>query len=67
VEAGVITADEARLLAQHRELVAHVIRVDDFDAELDASSAAPWTPAAHGEPAAAEADGAAAATQRAIA
>jgi acyl-CoA dehydrogenase len=67
VEAGVITADEARLLAQHRELVARVIRVDDFDAELDASSAAPWTPAAHGEPAAAEADGAAAATQRAIA
>jgi len=37
VEAGVITADEARVLAKHRELVAKVIRVDDFAADLGTS------------------------------
>ena len=37
VEAGVITADEARLLAKHRDLVAKVIRVDDFAADLGTS------------------------------
>jgi acyl-CoA dehydrogenase len=37
VEAGVITSDEARALANHRALVAEVIRVDDFDADLGTS------------------------------
>ena len=37
VAAGVITADEARMLAAHRELVAQVIAVDDFDRDLGAS------------------------------
>ena len=36
VDAGVITPDEARLLAEHRALVARVIRVDDFDRDLGA-------------------------------
>ncbi|HVF63485.1 MAG TPA: acyl-CoA dehydrogenase [Casimicrobiaceae bacterium] len=54
--AGVITADEARVLAEHRALVAQVIRVDDFDAALtelgrsrptiDAGSAAASAPRA---------------------
>ena len=34
VEAGIITAEEARLLAEHRALVTRVIRVDDFDRDL---------------------------------
>jgi hypothetical protein len=33
----VITSDEARVLANHRALVAKVIRVDDFDADLGTS------------------------------
>ncbi len=37
VEAGVISADEARVLAEHRALVADVIRVDDFGPDLGAS------------------------------
>ena len=37
VEAGVITSEEARVLAGHRALVAKVIRVDDFDADLGTS------------------------------
>jgi acyl-CoA dehydrogenase len=41
VSAGVITADEARILATHRELVARVIAVDDFDRDLGASALLP--------------------------
>ena len=37
VDAGVITADEARVLAEHREWVAIVIRVDDFGSDLGTS------------------------------
>ena len=37
VAAGVITSDEARLLATHREFAAKVIRVDDFDANLEST------------------------------
>ncbi len=37
VEAGVIDAAEARLLIAQRELVARVIKVDDFDRDLGAS------------------------------
>jgi acyl-CoA dehydrogenase len=35
--AGVIDADEARVLVEQRALVAQVIRVDDFDRDLGAS------------------------------
>ncbi len=34
VQAGVLTPADAALLARHRELVARVVRVDDFDADL---------------------------------
>jgi acyl-CoA dehydrogenase len=37
VDAGVITPDEARVLAHHRDLVASVIRVDDFGQDLGTS------------------------------
>jgi acyl-CoA dehydrogenase len=37
VESGVITPDEARVLAAHREWVAIVIRVDDFGPDLGTS------------------------------
>ncbi len=37
VAAGVISAEEALALALHRELVAKVVRVDDFGADLGAS------------------------------
>jgi acyl-CoA dehydrogenase len=59
IEAGILSADEARLLAEHRALVARVIRVDDFDRDLGTSLLQP--PAATrsptvGEPANAPAD-----------
>jgi len=41
VASGVITADEARLLAKHHALVARVIAVDDFDRDLGASLLVP--------------------------
>ena len=64
VEAGVITADEARILAAHRALVAEVIRVDDFAADLGTSLLQVQDAAA----AATARDGApAAAVQRAVA
>jgi acyl-CoA dehydrogenase len=44
VEAGVITADEARLLAEQRALTAVVVRVDDFDPDLGASLLVPPQP-----------------------
>jgi acyl-CoA dehydrogenase len=44
VAAGVITREEAAALATHRELVAQVIRVDDFDADLGASLLQPAVP-----------------------
>ena len=34
VAAGIISADDARVLAEHRELVAKVVRVDDFGPDL---------------------------------
>jgi acyl-CoA dehydrogenase len=37
VAAGVITDNEARVLASQRELAARVVRVDDFDRDLDTS------------------------------
>jgi hypothetical protein len=37
VAAGLLTPAEAALLARHRELVARVVRVDDFDADLGAA------------------------------
>ncbi len=37
VEAGVISTDEARILAEHRKRVASVIRVDDFGPDLGTS------------------------------
>lgn len=37
VAAGVISAEEARILAEHRELTARVIRVDDFGPDLGTS------------------------------
>ena len=37
IAAGVIDADEARVLVEQRALVAQVIRVDDFDRDLGAS------------------------------
>jgi acyl-CoA dehydrogenase len=42
--AGVITSAEARVLARHRELVARVVRVDDFAQDLGTSLVAPPTP-----------------------
>jgi acyl-CoA dehydrogenase len=44
VAAGVITREEAATLALHRELVAQVVRVDDFDADLGASLMQPPQP-----------------------
>jgi acyl-CoA dehydrogenase len=44
VEAGVITADEARLLAEHRALTASVVRVDDFGPDLGTSLLVPTQP-----------------------
>jgi acyl-CoA dehydrogenase len=44
VEAGVITADEARLLAEQRALAASVVRVDDFGPDLGASLLVPPQP-----------------------
>jgi acyl-CoA dehydrogenase len=41
VAAGLITADEARVLAKHHALVARVIAVDDFDRDLGASLLVP--------------------------
>jgi acyl-CoA dehydrogenase len=40
-QAGVITSEEARVLVRHRELVARVIAVDDFDRDLGASMLLP--------------------------
>lgn len=37
VAAGVISAEEARILAEHRELTARVVRVDDFGPDLGTS------------------------------
>ncbi|HEX4883250.1 MAG TPA: acyl-CoA dehydrogenase [Casimicrobiaceae bacterium] len=37
VAAGLISAEEERLLASHRELVARIVRVDDFDQDLGTS------------------------------
>jgi acyl-CoA dehydrogenase len=37
VAAGLLSADEAELLATHRELVAKIVRVDDFDQDLGTS------------------------------
>jgi acyl-CoA dehydrogenase len=37
IDAGVITPDEARLLAEHRKRVAQVVRVDDFGPDLGSS------------------------------
>ncbi len=69
VEAGVITPDEARVLAQHRALVASVVRVDDFDADLGTSLLQP--PIAGGAPSTAVREGVAVTssttTQRALA
>jgi acyl-CoA dehydrogenase len=45
VTAGVITREEAAALAQHRDLVGQVIRVDDFDWDLGASLLQPSAPA----------------------
>jgi len=44
VEAGVITADEAKALAKQRELAAAVVRVDDFDPDLGTSLLVPTEP-----------------------
>jgi acyl-CoA dehydrogenase len=44
VAAGVITGEEAETLALHREAVAQVIRVDDFDADLGTSLLRPPQP-----------------------
>jgi acyl-CoA dehydrogenase len=44
VEAGLITADEERLLAEHRALVAKIVRVDDFDQDLGTSLLTPVQP-----------------------
>jgi acyl-CoA dehydrogenase len=44
VEAGVITADEARLLAEQRDLTARVVRVDDFGPDLGTSLLVPTQP-----------------------
>ena len=37
IDAGVITPDEARVLAEHRKRVAQVVRVDDFGPDLGTS------------------------------
>ena len=37
IDAGVITPDEARVLAEHRKRVAQVVRVDDFAPDLGTS------------------------------
>jgi acyl-CoA dehydrogenase len=37
IDAGVITPDEARVLAEHRRRVAQVVRVDDFGPDLGTS------------------------------
>jgi acyl-CoA dehydrogenase len=42
--AGIITRGEAEALGVHRELVARVIQVDDFDADLGASELSPPAP-----------------------
>ena len=42
--AGVITADEGAVLVAHRELVAEVIRVDDFETDLGAALLQPANP-----------------------
>ena len=55
VAAGIITADEARVLAEHRELVANVIRVDDFGPDLGASLLRPHASATLAEAASASA------------
>ncbi|MCL4762586.1 MAG: acyl-CoA dehydrogenase [Burkholderiales bacterium] len=44
VAAGLITAEEAALLARHRDLVAKVVRVDDFDQDLGVSLLQPVQP-----------------------
>jgi acyl-CoA dehydrogenase len=44
VEAGVITADEARVLAEQRALTATVVRVDDFGPDLGRSLLVPPQP-----------------------
>jgi acyl-CoA dehydrogenase len=41
VASGLVTADEARVLAKHHALVARVIAVDDFDRDLGASLLVP--------------------------
>jgi acyl-CoA dehydrogenase len=41
---GIITADEARAIALHRELVAQVVRVDDFPPDLGTSMLRPPQP-----------------------
>jgi acyl-CoA dehydrogenase len=50
VEAGLITADEARALAEQRTLVAAVVRVDDFDQDLGTSLLQPPLPQGHDAP-----------------
>jgi acyl-CoA dehydrogenase len=44
VEAGVISADEARVLAEQRALAANVVRVDDFGPDLGTSMLVPPQP-----------------------
>jgi acyl-CoA dehydrogenase len=44
VEAGVITPDEAATLAEHRDVTAKVIRVDDFGPDLGTSLLEPANP-----------------------
>ncbi|HEX6945270.1 MAG TPA: acyl-CoA dehydrogenase [Casimicrobiaceae bacterium] len=44
VAAGIITDEEARALAEHRELVAKIVRVDDFDQDLGVSLLQPAVP-----------------------
>jgi acyl-CoA dehydrogenase len=46
VQAGVITPDEARTLAEHRDVSAKVIRVDDFGPDLGTSLLEPTDPVA---------------------
>jgi acyl-CoA dehydrogenase len=64
VAAGVITSDEARALVEQRELVAQVIRVDDFAPDLGTSLLAVDLP---GEPSSASASPARARVHKAAA
>ena len=51
VTAGVITVSEAAALARHRDLVARVIRVDDFEWDLGTSLLDPPKPVTSHSPA----------------